>query len=85
MPIEEAKEGEEEGSEIYQRVFTIKDAHNTLDAIKCEFLKKSGLGNGVVKSIKELDCVMNMISYTCGKQFFSSFYGFCGISYHSTA
>ncbi|KAF7277480.1 hypothetical protein GWI33_007111 [Rhynchophorus ferrugineus] len=52
------KETEDE-SKINQHECTIKDARNALDAIKCIFLKKSGLSDGLVKSITELDCTLD--------------------------
>lgn len=73
VPNEEAQAG----SEISQRDFTINDAHNTLYVIKCVFLRKGGISDGLVKSTTELKFVLDMITNTCGEhitiyEFFSN-------------
>uniref|UniRef100_S4NHN7 Translationally controlled tumor protein n=1 Tax=Pararge aegeria TaxID=116150 RepID=S4NHN7_9NEOP len=48
--------------------FAIKDAYNALNTIKSVFLKKGGLSDDVVKSITKLDCALDVITHTGGKQ-----------------
>lgn len=64
----EADEDEEEEGEIDEHNFTIKDAYNALNTIKSVFLKKGGLSDDVVKSITKLDCALDVITHTGGKQ-----------------
>ncbi|XP_054259576.1 tigger transposable element-derived protein 6-like [Macrosteles quadrilineatus] len=47
---------------------TSKEAHQALSLLKRFFLKKSGLSDGVVKSITDLDCALDTLSITARKQ-----------------
>ncbi|CAH2223149.1 jg24418 [Pararge aegeria aegeria] len=64
----EADENEEEEGEMIEHNFAIKDAYNALNTIKSVFLKKGGLSDDVVKSITKLDCALDVITHTGGKQ-----------------
>lgn len=70
LPVTNAEvdEDEEEGGEIDEHNFAIKDAYNALNIIKSVFLKKGGLSDEIVKSITRLDCALDVITLTGGKQ-----------------
>lgn len=74
--VEEAEDDVDEELVSDQQDFTSKDARDALNVLKCYFLKKNALYDGVVKSITVLDCEMDNLTQQ-GKQskitdFFSS-------------